>query len=161
MGIRVFTQGSWVRIQHLHTWGQIKKIKKLLGFSFSSLQWITILRIGSAYVGRFSSGQVSNFCQGWEFAHRFVEGIAGFFAKKWANEQFAQKNKWFSRELLTVAPFWWVTWAICSQLLFCHERLERFAHIAHQKRGNELSPRLKKNSKKRTKNTIVFLKEFK
>ena len=127
MGIRVFTQGSWVRIQHLHTWGQIKKIKKLLGFSFSSLQWITILRIGSAYVGRFSSGQVSNFCQGWEFAHWFVEGIAGFCEKmsKWA---ICSKKQvilsWITHgrsflvsdlsDLLTVALLSWAAWAICS-----------------------------------------------
>ena len=30
-------------------------------------------------------------------------------------------------ELLTVAHFWWATWAICSQLLFCHEQPKRFA----------------------------------
>ena len=44
-------------------------------------------------------------------------------SKKWAIHSFAH--------------FWWATLANCSwSLIFC-ERPERFAHIAHQKRGNE------------------------
>ena len=31
-------------------------------------------------------------------------------------------------ESLLVAHFWWATWAITSQLLFCHEKSEQFAH---------------------------------
>ena len=56
--------------------------------------------------------------QGWEFAHRFSQRIARF-CKKWANEQFAQKNE----------PF--------AHLLIFGERTEQFPHIAHQKWGNE------------------------
>ena len=98
------------------------------------------------------------------------------FSKKWANVRFAQKNTQFANSLifveqperfahgcsflvsnlsesLTVAHFWWATWAvrsncslnkrewanrsffknlenlaICSQSLFWHKRSERFAH---------------------------------
>ena len=51
-----------------------------------------------------------------------------FFAQKWANEQFAQKNERFAHdrsfplsnlsESLMVAHFWWATWAICSNCSF-------------------------------------------
>ena len=46
-----------------------------------------------------------------------------FFAKKWANELFAQKNERFAHWLIFgewpelfayIAHFWWATWAICS-----------------------------------------------
>ena len=80
-----------------------------------------------------------------------------FFANKWSNKRFAQKNEWF-------AHFWWATWAIGSwSLIFSErrewiahgrsflvsdlsdlltlfifgERPEQFAHIAHHKWGNE------------------------
>ena len=54
--------------------------------------------------------------EGWEFAHLISERIAHFLFK---NERFAQKNVRF------------------THLLIFGEQNERFAHIAHQKRGNE------------------------
>ena len=61
-----------------------------------------------------SSAQHSRACatffQGWEFAHRFSERIAHFFAKKITNERFAQKNERF------------------AHLLIFGEQPERFAH---------------------------------
>ena len=45
------------------------------------------------------------------------------------------------------------TWAICSWLLIFGERPEQFAHITHEKRGNEWIARFFMY-KKRTKNTI-------
>ena len=74
--------------------------------------------------------------QGWEFAHSFSERIERF-SKKWANVLFAQKNTQFANSLifveqperfahgcsflvsnlsesLTVAHFWWATWAVRS-----------------------------------------------
>ena len=47
-----------------------------------------------------------------------------FFAKKWANELFAQKNERFAH----FAHFWWATWAICSHcsLKKRNERIARF-----------------------------------
>ena len=52
------------------------------------------------------------------------------------------------------AHFWWVTWAICSWLLIFGERPEQFAHITHDKRGNEEIALFYVQYKKRTKNTI-------
>ena len=51
------------------------------------------------------------------------------------------------RDFLTVSHFWWVTWGICSQLLICPERPERFAHIANYKRVNDWIACLFKNIK--------------
>ena len=61
-----------------------------------------------------------------------------FFVSKRVNEQFAHKKpsdllicSFMMSDLsesLTVALLSWVTWAICSWSLFCHERLEQFAH---------------------------------
>ena len=62
--------------------------------------------------------------QGWEFAHRFSKRIAR--VQKLANERFGQKNE----------PF-------APSLIF-GERPERFAHIAHQERGNKRIAHLKK-----------------
>ena len=68
-----------------------------------------------------------------------------FFAQKWANERFAQKNKWIARFLpknermsdslqkraiRSFAHFWWATWAIGSCSLIYGKQPERFAHIA-------------------------------
>ena len=73
------------------------------------------------------------------------------FAKKWANEWFAQKSEQFAHlpifgerperfahnrsflvsdlsKSLMVAQFWWATWVICSQSLICLERSEQIAH---------------------------------
>ena len=77
--------------------------------------------------------------QDWEFAHRFFWAnrssvflsksligfsvqIAHYFAKKWGNEQFAQKKT------ERFAHFWWATWAIYSWLLILGEQPERIAH---------------------------------
>ena len=43
------------------------------------------------------------------------------FAKKWANERFAQKNE-------RLAHFWWATWAIRSWLLIFGEQPEQIPH---------------------------------
>ena len=81
-----------------------------------------------------------------EFAHRFSEQIARFLLK---NERMSDSLKKTSDSLicsflvtdlsnsLTIAHFLWVTWANRSWPLIFGERPERFAHITHQKRGNE------------------------
>ena len=86
---------------------------------------------------------LTEFCngfQGRDFAHRFSERIARFFAKKWANEWFAQKMSDLLicsflvsdlTDLLMVAHFWWATWANRSWSLIFDKQPERFAHIAH------------------------------
>ena len=90
------------------------------------------------------------YLQGWKFTHRFLERIALFLQKNVWMSNSLKKNEWFAHllifgeqpelfahsrsflvgklsDLRTVSHFWW---AIHSQLLFCHERPEWFAHIA-------------------------------
>ena len=59
-----------------------------------------------------------------------------FFAKKWATERFAKKNERFAHLLIFGewheqfphgCSFLVWTWAILSQLLFCHERHDWFS----------------------------------
>ena len=50
-----------------------------------------------------------------------------FFAKKLAKERFAQKK----RPIPSFAHFWWATWAICSWLLFAHQKW--IAHFLNKK----------------------------
>ena len=92
--------------------------------------------------------------KGWEFAHLFSERIARFLPKsermsdslkseRFAHplifgelpERFAQVCSFPLSDLsesLTVAHFWWATWANRSWLLSFGERPERFAHIAQR-----------------------------
>ena len=79
---------------------------------------------------------LTEFCngfQGRDFAHRFSERIARFFAKKWANEWFAQKMSDLLicsflvsdlTDLLMVAHFWWATWANRSWSLIFDKQCE-------------------------------------
>ena len=68
-----------------------------------------------------------------------------FFAQKWANERFAQKNEQFTPSLIfgerpeRIAHGRSFLVSNLSDLLtslIFGERPERFTHIAHQKRGN-------------------------
>ena len=90
--------------------------------------------------------------------YRVVNSLIGFLSeklvlcKKWANEHFAKKNRVLCSflvsdlcDLLTVAHFWWATWAI----------RERFAHMAVLKRGNERMAHLKKKLTKKLLKTYI------
>ncbi len=69
-----------------------------------------------------------------------IRANRSFFAQKWVNERFAQKNERFTHlpflvsemsDSLTIAHFLWAPWANCSWSLIFGEQPERFAHIAH------------------------------
>ena len=90
--------------------------------------------------------------------YRVVNSLIGFLSeklvlcKKWANEHFAKKNRALCSflvsdlcDLLTVAHFWWATWAI----------RERFAHMAVLKRANERMAHLKKKLTKKLLKTYI------
>ena len=61
--------------------------------------------------------------QGWEFAHRFSERIALFCPKM---SEWAIRSKKLAIHSFT--HFWWVTWAIRSQLLISSDQCEGIAH---------------------------------
>ena len=63
------------------------------------------------------------FLQGWEFAHRFPEGVTLFLPK---NERISDSLK--KRAIRSFTHFWWATWAIRSCLLIFGERSEQIAH---------------------------------
>ena len=87
--------------------------------------------------------------QGWEFALWFSEQITRFLwkmsnsLKKTSNshilvsepERIAKGRSFYLIKLLTVAHFWWATWAISSQLLFCHEHLSDLLTSLFKKEG--------------------------
>ena len=73
-----------------------------------------------------------------------------FFAQKWANEQFAQKNEQFAHSLIFgeqleqfAHGLSFLVNNLSKSLMVAHlslifgERPERFVQIAHQKRGNK------------------------
>ena len=109
--------------------------------------------------------------QGWEFALWFSEQITRFLwkmsnsLKKTSNshilvsepERIAQGHSFLVSnliKLLTVAHFWWATWSICSQSLFCPEHLSDSLTSLLKKEGMSESLIFFKTNKKRTKNTI-------
>ena len=50
-------------------------------------------------------------------------------------ERIAKGRSFYLIKLLTVAHFWWATWAISSQLLFCHEHLSDLLTSLFKKEG--------------------------
>ena len=64
--------------------------------------------------------------QGWEFAHQFSSELLVFCQKI---SEWAIRSK--KRPIPSFAHFWWATWAICSWLLFAHQKW--IAHFLNKK----------------------------
>ena len=88
--------------------------------------------------------------QGWEFAHSFSSKLSVFCKKSERPEQFTH-GCWFLvchlSKSLTVAHFWWATWAIHS-------------HGSLKKRERANFKKLIKNSQKHTKKYDFIKKKF-